>query len=71
MGPKQAAQACRLVAARCAVPVHWQTLHVPVAGRFPRGWMDLAGPQFEKALADEAPSCRAVVLEPGASATLP
>jgi len=71
MGPKQAAEACRLVAARSAVPVHWQTLHVPVAGRLPRGWMDLAGPQFEKALAHEAPSCRAVVLETGASATLP
>jgi len=71
MGPKQAAEACRLVAARSAVPVHWQTLHVPVAGRFPRGWMDLAGPRFEEALAHEAPSCRPLVLDVGSSATLP
>ena len=71
MGPKQAATACRLVAARAAVPVHWQTLHVPVAGRFPRGWMDLAGPRFVEALTHEAPSCRPLVLDIGSSATLP
>jgi L-ascorbate metabolism protein UlaG (beta-lactamase superfamily) len=71
MGPRQAAKACRMVAARCAVPVHWQTLHVPVAGRFPRGWMDLAGPRFAEALADEAPTCEARVLEIGSSTTLP
>ena len=71
MGPKQAAKACRMVAARCAVPVHWQTLHVPVAGRFPRGWMDLAGPRFAEALAHEAPTCEARVLEIGSSTTVP
>lgn len=70
MGPKQAAAACRIVAARSAVPVHWQTLHVPVAGRFPRGWMDLAGPRFVEALTHEAPSCRPLVLDIGSSATL-
>ncbi|WP_416952913.1 MBL fold metallo-hydrolase [Nocardioides sp. T5] len=70
MGPKQAARACRMVAARCAVPVHWQTLHVPVAGRFPRGWMDLAGPRFAEALAHEAPTCEARVLEIGSSTTI-
>ncbi|NPC43671.1 MBL fold metallo-hydrolase [Nocardioides sp. zg-1230] len=70
MGPKQAAEACRMVAARCAVPVHWQTLHVPVAGRFPRGWMDLAGPRFAEALAHEAPTCEARVLEIGSSTTV-
>ena len=71
MGPKQAATACRLVGARSAVPVHWQTLHVPVAGRFPRGWMDLAGPRFVDELAREAPSCEALVLDIGSSVTLP
>lgn len=71
MGPKQAAKACRMVAARCAVPVHWQTLHVPVAGRFPRGWMDLAGPRFAEALAHEAPTCEARVLQIGSSTTVP
>lgn len=71
MGPEQAAKACRMVAARCAVPVHWQTLHFPVAGRFPRGWMDLAGPRFVEELARQAPSCEARVLDIGSSTTLP
>ena len=71
MGPRQAAKACRMVAARCAVPVHWQTLHFPVAGRFPRGWMDLAGPRFVEELAHQAPSCEARVLDIGSSTTLP
>ncbi len=71
MGPKQAATACRLVEAGSAVPVHWKTLHVPVGEMFPPGWMDLAGPMFEEALAREAPSCQAHVLDVGASATWP
>lgn len=71
MGPREAATACRLVAARAAVPVHWQTLHFPVGGKFPRGWMDLAGPRFVEALSREAPSCRPSVLDIGSSATLP
>jgi L-ascorbate metabolism protein UlaG (beta-lactamase superfamily) len=71
MGPREAATACRLVGARAAVPVHWQTLHFPVGGKFPRGWMDLAGPRFVDALSREAPSCRPSVLDIGSSATLP
>lgn len=71
MGPDQAAIACRLAAARCAVPVHWKTLHVPAGRILPRGWMDAAGPRFVEALAREAPDCRAVQLELGGSVSIP
>jgi len=71
MGPEEAAAACRLSGAARAVPVHWKTLHVPGGEKFPRGWMDSAGPRFEKALAREAPKCSASVLEVGGSITVP
>jgi L-ascorbate metabolism protein UlaG (beta-lactamase superfamily) len=67
MGPREAAIACRMVGARWAVPVHWGSFHVPLGRRFPRGWMDYAGPAFEASLAQEFPGCRATVLEPGES----
>ena len=70
MGPPQAATACRLSGARWALPVHWKTLHVPVGRMFPRGWMDAAGPRFEESLGREAPSCRALMIDIGTSATL-
>ncbi|MCP3424280.1 MBL fold metallo-hydrolase [Nocardioides pinisoli] len=70
MGPSQAATACRLTGARWALPVHWRTLHVPAGRMFPRGWMDAAGPRFEEAVAREAPSCRALVVDVGASVVL-
>jgi L-ascorbate metabolism protein UlaG (beta-lactamase superfamily) len=71
MGPEEAAVACRLCGARWAVPVHWKTLHVPAGEMVPRGWMDVAGPKFVRALAHEAPSCRAVELEIGGLVTIP
>jgi L-ascorbate metabolism protein UlaG (beta-lactamase superfamily) len=71
MGPHEAAVACRLCRASHAIPVHWKTLHIPAAKRIPRGWMDAAGPRFAEALAREAPRCRAVELDIGASVTLP
>ena len=71
MGPSQAAAACALVRAHCAVPVHWKTLHVPIGGLFPPGWMDLAGPKFEEALARDAPGCEALVLKIGGSVMIP
>lgn len=67
LGPHEAALACRLSGAAAAVPVHWGTLHLPGGSRFPRGWMDVAGRDFAAAVAREAPGCRAVVLEVGAS----
>lgn len=70
MGPSQAARACRLSGARWALPVHWRTLHFPAGRMFPRGWMDAAGPRFEEALDREAPSCRALVVDVGASVAL-
>lgn len=71
MGPEAAAVACRLSGARCAVPVHWGTLHVPGGEGVPRRWMDGAGPQFARAVAREAPTCRAVVLQVGECLVLP
>lgn len=71
MGPTEAAAACRTTGAHAAVPVHWRTLHVPGGSDRPRGWMDAPGPLFAEAVAREAPSCRAVVLDVGGSVTLP
>lgn len=71
LGPDEAARACAMSGAKWAVPVHWQTLHVPAGQLWPRGWMDAAGPAFEAAVADEAPDCQAVVLKAGESLTVP
>ncbi|QCX26732.1 MBL fold metallo-hydrolase [Nocardioides jishulii] len=71
MGPEEAAVACRLTGARHAVPVHWNTLHLPGGDRVPAGWLHLAGPRFREAVAREAPRCDAVQLEPGATFHLP
>jgi L-ascorbate metabolism protein UlaG (beta-lactamase superfamily) len=67
LGPEEAAEACRTVGARWAVPYHWKTLHLPGGQSRPRGWMDAAGPAFERAL---QPPCRAVVLDVGESAAI-
>lgn len=71
LGPEDAAVACKMSGAKCAVPVHWKTLHVPAGRVWPRGWMDEAGPRFEEALAREAPGCRAAVLQIGETMTVP
>lgn len=71
LGPEQAALACAMSGAKWAVPVHWQTLHLPAGQLWPRGWMDEAGPRFELALAGEAPQCHAAVLKVGESLTVP
>lgn len=61
MGPSEAAEACRMVDARAAVPVHWGTLHTPFGRNLPRGWMDRPAVQFAAAMAERAPGCRVVV----------
>jgi len=71
LGPKEAAVACRVTGARWAVPVHWGTLHVPVARAWPHAWMDSAGPDFVAAVGREAPECKATVLGLGESLTVP
>ncbi|NMR19526.1 MBL fold metallo-hydrolase [Cellulomonas fimi] len=71
LGPVDAARACAAAGARFAVPVHWGTLHAPASRRLPPGWMDRAGEAFAAALTRLAPACRAVVLQPGESWTLP
>jgi L-ascorbate metabolism protein UlaG (beta-lactamase superfamily) len=67
LGPQQAADACRLSDARCAIPVHWKTLHLPGAQSWPRGWMDTGGPEFAAALTRVASPARAVLLDLGES----
>jgi L-ascorbate metabolism protein UlaG (beta-lactamase superfamily) len=71
MGPEEAATACRTIGARCAVPVHWNTLYVPTTDFWPGGWMSSPGPKFVSALARAAPGCRPEVLEPGESTRVP
>jgi L-ascorbate metabolism protein UlaG (beta-lactamase superfamily) len=68
---EQAARCCALVGARTAVPVHWGTLHFPLAGNLPRGWMDAPGKGFVDALHRLAPGCRLLALRPGESASVP
>ena len=65
MSPKDAARACRIVGAKAAVPIHegGEWFSAPPASIHPG-----RNPHFVKALAREAPDCRAVVLSPGASA---
>lgn len=65
-----AAEACRLLEVKAAVPYHWGTMHLPGMSKRPAGWMDRPGRQFARELARRAPDCRAVVLEPGDGADL-
>jgi L-ascorbate metabolism protein UlaG (beta-lactamase superfamily) len=65
LGPAEAAEACALVDARYAMPVHWGTLHVPGGRNRPTGWMDRPGGQFVAELARRAPGCRPLLPAPG------
>jgi L-ascorbate metabolism protein UlaG (beta-lactamase superfamily) len=71
LDPERAARACAVTGARWAVPVHWGTLHAPLAGRLPRGWMDAPGERFARAVRREAAGCTPVVLRPGERRRLP
>jgi L-ascorbate metabolism protein UlaG (beta-lactamase superfamily) len=66
MGPAEAAQACALVGARWALPVHWGTLHPPGLGRFPHGWMDRPATEFASAVDRYAPGCEVIIPRIGA-----
>ena len=61
MGPGEAAEACAMVGARAAVPVHWGTLHTPGGRNMPRGWMDRPAELFAQAMAERAPGCRVMI----------
>jgi L-ascorbate metabolism protein UlaG (beta-lactamase superfamily) len=65
MTPTQAAIACARTGARWALPVHWGTLHPPLAARLPHGWLHRPGEEFARALHRIAPNCQAVRLAPG------
>lgn len=70
LGPHQAAQACARVGARYALPIHWGTLHTPLLGNLPRGWMDRPAQEFGSALVEHAPTCEVIELLPGESAVV-
>lgn len=70
LDPAQAAEACLRVGARYAAPVHWGTLYAPGGGTYPRGWMDVPGPAFWRALGLVAPRCSPLVLEIGVPTSL-
>ncbi len=65
LDPVRAVQACELVGARVAVPIHWGTFHAPLGKHLPRGWMDRGGPEFLEALAEQGSPTRGVLLTPG------
>lgn len=71
LDPVQAAEACALVGARAALPVHWGTLHPPGLRDLPRGWMDEPLDRFTTALARLSPSTTAILLAIGGSARVP
>jgi L-ascorbate metabolism protein UlaG (beta-lactamase superfamily) len=65
LDPDEAASACALADPDWVLPVHWGTLHLPGGRSIPRGWMDRALPAFRDALAQVAPRCRMITLQPG------
>jgi L-ascorbate metabolism protein UlaG (beta-lactamase superfamily) len=71
MGPVEAAEACAVVGARAAVPVHWGTLHTPLGRNIPRGWMDRPAALFAAALSERAPACRVVLPQIGDRCRIP
>jgi L-ascorbate metabolism protein UlaG (beta-lactamase superfamily) len=68
--PATAAEACRAVGAKAALPYHWGTFHPPFLAGRPAGWMDLPGRDFAEGLERRAPGCRALVLDPGGTVEL-
>ena len=71
LSPEDAARAVALTGARFAVPVHWGTLHPPLALRLRREWFDLPGEWFAAAAARHCPATTTVVLQPGQSWSVP
>jgi L-ascorbate metabolism protein UlaG (beta-lactamase superfamily) len=67
LSPVEAARAVAMTRPRVAVPVHWGTLHPPLAARFRTDWLEGPGERFARAVARLAPGTTAVVLEPGQS----
>lgn len=65
LDPSRAAEACALVGARAAIPIHWGTFHAPLMRDSPRGWMDRGGPEFIRELGARSPDTVGVLLAPG------
>lgn len=71
LSPEEAARAVAMAGARFAVPVHWGTLHPPLATRGRSDWFRRPGERFAAGTARLAPGATAVVLTPGQSWSLP
>jgi L-ascorbate metabolism protein UlaG (beta-lactamase superfamily) len=71
MGPAQAAEACRLMGARAAVPIHHGTLHPTGHHLIGLDWMHRPAERFARDLARLAPDCRLLGLSLGESVELP
>ncbi len=65
--PEDAARAVGLTGAAVGLPVHWGTLHPPLAARGGTSWLDEPGERFARALRAQAPRAAPVVLAPGES----
>jgi L-ascorbate metabolism protein UlaG (beta-lactamase superfamily) len=71
MGPVEAAEACAVVGARAAMPVHWGTLHTPFGSNLPRGWMDRPAELFAAAMSQRAPACQVLLPRIGERCRVP
>jgi L-ascorbate metabolism protein UlaG (beta-lactamase superfamily) len=71
MGPDEAAEACRRVGARHAVPIHYGTLHPTFWPPFHRGWMWTPLHRFADVLPDVSPCTTLHGLAVGHSVVLP
>jgi L-ascorbate metabolism protein UlaG (beta-lactamase superfamily) len=71
LDPMRAARALELLRPRVAVPVHWQTLRVPLAWRLRPHLYRCPGPEFASQAARLAPDTRTVVLRPGERLQVP
>ena len=72
MGPRQAAEALRLLRPRLAVPVHWGTFALPGMNVTRRGRLAAASPPilFRRHARELVPGVRVEVLSPGQALTL-
>lgn len=71
LDPERAARAAALLSPRLAIPIHWGTLYPAGLSRLRPAPLWAPPREFAARLADLAPQVEALVLEPGASATLP
>ncbi|HLT21229.1 MAG TPA: MBL fold metallo-hydrolase [Thermomicrobiales bacterium] len=65
LDPLQAAQACRMLKPRVAIPIHWGTLHPITSALGKLDFLTEPPEQFERAATHLAPETEVCVLRPG------